>query len=401
MDTDRLLIAASPGERRLARLRAGRLVAYTIERTSQADLVGALCHARVTAVAQALAGAFIAIGGGAVAFLPADEADPARADGTPARPIGAIVTVGQALPVRITRAPMGGKGSRASARLDAADREAALRVPPPALVSPGPGAVARALADPPGAIVTDDPDLAATLRAGFPALAGRIATAPAPLFDAALEEEIEGLGAPEVPLPRGGRLAIAITAAVTTIDIDTGSGGGGGGGGARAVREAANRTGLLEAARQVALRSLSGNIVIDLAGLPGGKGGRAALLAAAEAAFAATVPDARVLGFSRLGLLEVVRPRIHPALAELLGTPASGVVPSPLSEALAAFRAALRLAAEPGAAPRLVASRAVVAAARSGEALAAYAAKAGRPLALVEEPGLPDAAWRVEDGRRR
>jgi Ribonuclease G/E len=399
MGDHRLLIAVSPGERRLARISGGRLVAYTIERPSQPDLVGALCHARVTAIAQALAGAFVAIGGGASAFLPADEADPARADGTAARPIGAIVTVGQAIPVRITRAPMGGKGARASARLDAADRAAAARAPAPALVSPGPDAIARALADPPAAVVTDDPDLAAALRAGHPALAARIASAPAPLFDAALEEEIEGLAAAEVPLPRGGRLSIAITAAVTAIDIDT---GGGGGGGARAVREAANLAGLLEAARQVALRGLSGNIVIDLAGLPGGKGARAALLAVAEAAFAAAVPDARVLGFSRLGLLELVRPRVHPSLAEMLGMSASGVVLSPLSEALAGFRAALRLAAEAGAAPRLVASRAVIAAA-CGEAgaLASYAAKAGRPLALVEEPGLPDAAWRVEDGRRR
>lgn len=399
MGDDTLLIAASPGERRLARLRAGRLVAYAIERPSQPDLVGALCHARVTAIAPALAGAFIAIGGGATAFLPADEADPARADGTAARPIGAVLTVGQAIAVRITRAPMGGKGARASARLDAAGGAAAARIPAPALVTAGPGAIARALADPPTAIITDDPDLAAMLRARSPALADRITVAPAPLFDAALEEEIEGLTAPFVALPRGGRLAIAITEAVTAIDIDT---GGGGSGGARAVREAANRAGLAEAARQVALRGLSGNIVIDLAGLPGGKGARAALLAAAEAAFAAVVPEARVLGFSRLGLLELVRSRVHPPLAELLGAPAAGVVLSPLSEAFAAFRAARRLAAEPGAAPRLVASRAVVAAARGeAAALATYAAKAGRPLALVEEPGLPDGAWRVEDGRRR
>ncbi|WP_144185443.1 ribonuclease E/G [Elioraea rosea] len=393
MADDRLLIASSPGEHRLARLRGRSLVAYAVERPSQPERVGALVHARVTALAPALAGAFLAIGGGESAFLPAAEAEPDRPDGAAAKPIGALVHVGQAIAVRITRAAMGGKGARATARIPAEDRAAAARVQPPALVSPGPGPIARALADPPSGMLLDDPDLARRLREGFPALAGRITVRPGtPAFDDALEEEIEGLLDPDVRLPRGGRLRIAITPAAKTIDVDT---GGAGGGSARAERDAANRAALSEAARQVALRSLSGNIVIDLAGLPGGKGARAGLLAAAEAGFASWTPDARVLGFSRLGLLEVVRPRVFPPLAEVMGAPADGVVLSPLSHALAAFRAALR---NPRA-PRLVASPAVIAAARAeADALAALAAKLGRPLALAEDAALPDAAWRVEDG---
>jgi len=403
MAGDRLLISASPGERRIALLSRGRLVAYGVERPSQPALVGALAHARVTALAPALAGAFLSLDGTHAAFLPAEEADPARADGTPTRPIGMSVHAGEAIAVRITRAAMGGKGARATARITPEDRAAAARHPAPALVSPGPGpidcAIERALADPPAAIETDDSDLALCLRARFPALAARIATRPWPLFDAALEEEIEGLSAPDLPMPRGGRLRIALTPAVTAIDVDTGPSGGGS---AKAERAAANRAALAEAARQVALRGLAGNIVIDLAGLPGGSGARTAMLAEAEAAFAAWVPEARVLGFSRLGLLEVVRPRIHPPLAEVLGTPAEGVVPSPLTHALAAFRAALALLAEPGAVPRLVAAPAVIAAARDDAgAMAAFAARAGRPLLLAEEPGLRASAWRVEDARAR
>jgi ribonuclease G len=399
MAGERLLIAASPGELRLARLRGGKLVAYTLERPAHPSRVGALCHARVTALAPALAGAFLAVTPDESAFLPAEEADPDREDGAPARPIGALVHVGAAIAVRITRAAMGGKGARASARIPRDDREAAARLPPPALVSPGPDAICRALAEPPAAIATDDPDLAHALRSRFPALAARVSVARAPLFDEALEAEIESLAAPEVPLPRGGRLRIALTPVVTAIDVDTGPAGGGS---ARAEREAANRAAVAEAARQVALRSLSGRIVLDLAGLPGGRGQRTVLLDAARKAFAAWVPDASVLGFSRLGLVEIVRPRIHPPLAELLGAPAEGVVLSPLTHALAAFRAALRLAAQPGAVPRLVAAPAVIAAARAeAAALAACAARLGRPLDLAEEPGLPVADWRVEDARAR
>jgi Ribonuclease G/E len=400
MAGERLLISASPGERRIARLGPrGRLIAYAVERPGRIELVGALAQARVTALAPALAGAFLSLGRDLAAFLPAEEADPARQDGSPTPPINAVVQVGQALAVRITRAPMGGKGARATARIDEADRRAAAAHPAPCLVSPGPGPLDRALAEAPAAIETDDADLALSLRARFPGLAPRIAARPWPLFPQALEEEIEGLTAPDLPLPRGGRLRIALTPAVTAIDVDTGPAGGGS---AKAERAAANRAALAEAARQVALRGLSGNIVLDLAGLPGGAGARRALLAEAEAAFAAAVPDARVLGFSRLGLLEVMRPRIHPPLAEVLGTPAEGVVLSPLTHALAAFRAGLRLLADPGAAPRLVAAPAVIAAAREEmDAMAAFAARAGRPLLLVEDSGLRAADWRIEDARGR
>lgn len=399
MAGERLLISASPGERRIARLSRGRLVAYAVERPSRPELVGALAHARVTALAPALAGAFLTLDGTLGAFLPAEEADPARQDGTPARPISATVHAGQAIAVRITRGPMGSKGARVTARISPEDRAAAARHPAPALVSPGPGPIDLALATPTEAIETDDADLALSLRARFPSVAPRIAARPWPLFDAALEEEIEALTAPDVPLPRGGRLRIALTQAVTAIDVDTGPGGGGS---AKAERAAANRAALAEAARQVALRGLAGNIVIDLAGLPGGAGARSALLAEAQAAFASRVPEARVLGFSRLGLLEVVRPRIHPPLAEVLGTPADGVVLSPLTHALAAFRAALALLAEPGAVPRLVAAPAVIAAAEGdAAAMAAFAVRAGRHLLLTEDPGLRAGAWRVEDARAR
>jgi hypothetical protein len=58
--------------------------------------------------------------------------------------------------------------------------------------------------------------------------------------------------------------------------------------------------------------------------------------------------------------------------------------------------------ADAGAVPRLVAAPEVIAAARGqAEAMAAFAARAGRPLLLAEDPALRPSAWRVEDARGR
>ena len=62
-------------------------------------------RASVTALAPAMAGAFVALGGGETGFLPDKET------------AGPLPQDGQVLPVRVTRAAQGGKGPRVSARL--------------------------------------------------------------------------------------------------------------------------------------------------------------------------------------------------------------------------------------------------------------------------------------------
>jgi ribonuclease G len=398
---DRLLIACGPGERRLVGLEGEEVVAYGIERPRHPDRVGEVHLARITSIVPGLAGAFVLLGGGVQGFLPAEDAEPDRKDGDPVRPIGSVLREGQAIVVRVARAAMGGKGPRVTARLPDALRENAGAVAAPALLHPAPPLAVQWLAADEGRarVIADDSDHVLVLRAALPALAERIALhrGPAPLLDDAIEAELAGLAEPEVEIGAGLRLRIAITPALTAIDVDL----AGGRGPARRHREAANRAALAAIARQVVLRNLSGVIAIDLAGLPGGRGAREALRQTAEAAFAADPLAPRVLGFSRAGLLEVVRPRIRAPLAEVIGTPVCMVRHSAVTAALAGLRALLRESgAGPGTPLRLRAGPAVIEAAeREAEALAFLAARTGRAAALLADPGLAPLGWRVEDAR--
>lgn len=400
---ERLLIACGPGERRLVGLAGEQMVAFGLERLGHPDRVGEVHLARVTSVVSGLAGAFVALGGGGEAFLPAEEADPGRKDGEPVRPIGSLVREGQAMVVRVTRAAMGGKGPRVTARMDQALREEAGSRVAPALLRAAPPLAVQWLTEDaaPAAIVADDADHVLAVRAALPALAGRIALhrGPAPLLDETIEAELATLAEPEVEIAPGLRLRIAITPALTAIDVDLS--GGAGREAARRRRETANRTALAGIARQVVLRNLSGALAIDLAGLPGGRGAREALRQAAEAAFAADPLGARVLGFSRAGLLEVVRPRLRPPLAEVLGTPVCATVLSAVTAALAGLRALWREAeARPGQVLRLRAAPAVIEAARAeAEALTFLAARLGRAPELIADATLAPSGWAVEDAR--
>lgn len=397
---ERLLIACGPGERRLVGLAGERVVAFAIERLGHPDRVGEVHLARVASVVPGLAGAFVVLADGVTAFLPAEEADPAREDGAAMRPIGTLLREGEAVVVRVVRAAMGGKGLRVTARVEPAMRDAASRTAP-ALLRAAPPLAVQWLTQgaTPARIVVDDADHALALRAAVPALAERITVqrGPAPLLDQAIEAELAALAEPVVEIAPGLRLRIAITPALTAIDVDVS--GGIGREAARRRRDTANRMALAEIARQVVQRNLSGVIAIDLAGLPGGRGAREALRQVADAAFADDPLAARVLGFSRAGLLEVVRPRIRPPLAEVIGTPVCTVAPSAVTVALTALRALWREAeARPGRPPRLRAASAVVAAARGEtEALAFLAARLGRTPDLIADPALAPLGWTVED----
>lgn len=398
---ERLLIACGPGERRLVGLAGERIVAFAIERLGHPDRVGEVHRARVVSVVPGLAGAFVALADGVQAFLPAEEADPGREDGAAVRPVGALLREGEAVVVRVVRAAMGGKGPRVTARVAPALRDGVRPPAAPALMRAAPPRAVQWLTEvaPPAEVVVDDVDHALALRAAMPPLAGRIAVhrSPAPLLDEVIEAELAALAEPAVEIGPGLRLRIAITPALTAIDVDVS--GGTGREAARRRRDTANRTALAEIARQVVLRNLSGVIAIDLAGLPGARGAREALRQAAEAAFADDPLTPRVLGFSRAGLLEVVRPRIRPPLAEVLGTPVCTVRPSAVTAALTALRALWREAeARRGRPPGLRAAPAVIDAARGeAEALAFVAARLGRPPDLLADPALAPLGWSVED----
>jgi Ribonuclease G/E len=360
--TTRILAASSPGEVRVAVLTEESLVDYAIWRPGAPDGVGDLHRGRVTARAPALGGAFVALDG-ADGFLPDTEGGKAATEGT-------------ILGVRVTRAAQGGKGPRLSACLSA-EEQAILGSGSPKLLRRGPGAIERLAAlheDAP--VWVDDPALAAALR---PALGSRLSL-NASLFDDALLEEIEALGQPVLVLPNGARLSFHPTPALVAIDVDTGAATGG--------HMAINRALLPDLARQIRLRNLSGAILVDFAGLPARR--RQALGPALTDALADDPGRPRLLGFTALGLAEIVRPRVHPPLHELLA--------GPHAAALAALRQiAASVAADPAHMPALRAAPVVAAALEQDRAaLSDLARRTGRTLILRSDPSLPGNAWTTE-----
>jgi Ribonuclease G/E len=315
-----ILAEASPGEVRTALLLGGRLMEAWVERPARPDGVGDLQRGRVVAISAAMSGAFVALAGNETGFLPESAAS------APRQPIRKAVQEGQILGLRVTRAAQAGKGPRLSALL--ADAEAALLAvaPPgaPRLVARGPCAAQHLAARYPKAVLrVAGAGLMARLRV---ALGDRVVAQHGAVFDEAIEGEFAALAESAVALPGGGVLHIQTTRALTALDVDS---GGAGDGLARF-----NETALPEIARQIRLRNLSGAILLDVAGLSAKR--RQALLEPLRAALA---PDrlVRLVGLTGLGLVEMVRDRIHPPLAEILHTP--------LAEGLAALRQAARDAA--------------------------------------------------------
>jgi hypothetical protein len=319
--------------------------------------VGSRLRGRVTAIVPAMAGAFVALPHGE-GFLPDSQG-------------AAGLTVGAAVTVVVTRAPQGEKGPRLSARKPQAEPG------PPALLAPGPGAIDRLLALYPGASVTVDD------AAIFP---GRATVAARAWYDA-VQAAVDALSDPLVPLPGGGRASIHPTPALVAIDLDAGAATGE----RRAkpgAQRSANEAALPVIARAIRLRNLSGAIVVDLAGMAAKA--RAALAPGFAAALAPDPVNPRFLGFTALGLAEILRPRIHPPLHELLT--------GPHAAGLAALR---HLAAEAGANPslagRLVAAPDVAAALHADtEARSGLVRRTGRPLVLHSDPVLPPGTWRME-----
>jgi Ribonuclease G/E len=351
-------------------VQANELLDYAIWRPGAPDGVGDLHRGRVVARVPAMAGAFVVLDG-AEGFLPDSQG-------------GAEATEGDTLGVCITRAAQGGKGPRLSARLAAADC-ALVGTGPPALLRRGPGGVeqlARLYQN--ASIVVDDAALAATLRGS---LGDRISVAD-PLFDDALETEIEALADPTVELPAGGRLHVHPTPALVAIDLDTGAATAD-----RRDKSAAqigfNRAALSVLARQIRLRNLSGAILVDLAGLSARR--RIALQPDLASALAHDPLRPRLLGFTALGLAEILRPRVHPPLHELLvGPHAVGL--------RALRRIATDLAAQPNRLPRLRAAPAIIAALQADPvALPDLALRAGRPLTLRSDPTIAGFSLEISD----
>ena len=154
------------------------------------------------------------------------------------------------------------------------------------------------------------------------------------------------------------------------------------------VQRDGNRAAIPALARQIRLRNLGGAVVIDLAGMPIRR--RAALAPDFVAALAADPLRPRFLGFSALGLAEILRPRIHPPLHALLS--------GPHAAGLSALRQLDRDCAADPATPRHVVAAPDVHRALSDDAAAAAAVarRTGRPLMVRSDPTLAPGTARVE-----
>ncbi len=354
----RILASCAPGEIRVAAVRDDMLVDYAIWRPGLPDGVGDLYRGRITARMPAMAGAFVALEH-EDGFLP----DSAGAKGQ---------TEGTILAVRVTRAALGGKGPRLTAHVTDS-------VPggPVGLIRRGPGAVERLATFHSGApVLIDDPAIAAMLRG---VLADRIAVIPQAFGDGT-ESQVEALSESQVSLPGGAYLSIHPTPALVAIDTDSGA--------RQDAHGVVNRSVVSALAREIRLRNLSGAIVVDLAGMPIRK--RAAFGPAIAAALANDPLKPRFLGFSALGLAEIMRTRIHPPLHEVLAGPhAAGLT--------ALRRIAGNLDPDPRRRPALRAAPAVIEALqRDPVALPDMTRRAGWRLTLRSDPALSGTDWRLD-----
>ena len=362
MSGERILAACSPGEVRVAVLRGGKFLEYAIWRPGQPDGVGDVYRGRVTAPMPGMAGAFVTLGA-EDGFLPDSEG-------------GKGLTIGTILPVRVTRAPIGGKGPRLSARGVEAVEAGAV-----GLIRRGPGALERlSRVYPDAEIQIDDPAMASAIKTVMAGEGPPPTTIVAQAFDDDIAGRVDALADPVVALPNGARLSIHPTPALVAIDTDSG--------GQTGSLNAFNRSIGPALAREIRLRNLSGAIVVDLAGLPIRK--RAALGPSIAEALAEDPLKPRFLGFTALGLAEILRTRIHPPLHELLA--------GPHAAGLAALREiAANLDPDPRRLPVLRAAPAVVEALqRDPVALPDLARRTGRALTLRSDPSLTGTAWRLE-----
>jgi ribonuclease G len=386
---------AAPGSG-IAALTEGAAIIVQVTKEARADkAVGVSTRLR-------LAGRFVDLTPGRPGVSAAKGVPPADRDGLLAA-LRESAGAGEGLVLRAARAgaapaDLAADAESLRARWRAIEAARA-RVRAPAPLEPPPSPLATLLAAfvpaMPEAIVIDDRAAFAQARAWLTrhraALVERLSLhrEQQPLFEHhGVAGDIAAALCPRVLLPEGGTLTIELTAAATMIDVD--SGGVARGRNAAAAMLAANLAAAQEAARQIGLRNLAGPIVIDFVGMRDRRD-RDRVRAALTAALADD-GDAEVLGWTRLGHLELVRKRRHAPLAELLfeRLPGGGLAKTPLTVALEALRVLAREAAAAPVRAPVLHVHPEVATALSGEAGVArreLEGRLGRAVDIVAEPG--------------
>ena len=271
---------------------------------------------------------------------------------------------------------------------DISDRAA--RLTPPSRLDPPlsfAAALAGALPTTPGRILVDDPAIVPELRAVFPdTVMQHKPEAEWPVdLDAVFDRALTGT----VALAGGGSVHIEATHAAVLIDVDSGSLSTGS---PERTGLAVNLAAVDAIAQQIRLRNLGGGIVVDFVGFDD----RRLRERVRDALSEALAPDPalpQILGWTRLGHLELVRPRRGRPLAEALLEPRSGgplikTAVTVAHEALRALRHEARI--QPGHRWRLTVNPDVAAALAGGAAAAlrALEERFGREIATEADPNL-------------
>ena len=380
-----LACQVSPGQVWAALEDGGELIGLRVTREGDADVVGGVFLGRIVALRPELPAVLVDIGGGRAGFLDGRDIDRKRGiDG---------LTEGQTLIVEVTKAPRADKAAGlrvlrpTDTRREAFEGAARDAAPPARLDQPQPailravnhlwqGEIERILIDERGALMA--------LRRAHPELAEHLVFHgdDTPLFETlGIAEQIDAVLQPRVALPGGGALFIEASHAATMIDVD---------GGLRGAL-AANCAAATAIARQIMLRNLAGPIVIDFVGMRG-RDERDKVVAALKDALAEDNEAVELLGWTKLGHFELIRPRRQPPLADLLFEQADDgtIRKTALTLALDALRMVAReAAARPGKGFALAAHPDIAAVLDEGAGQAArhwLEARLGRRLVVTAEP---------------
>ncbi|WP_109260109.1 ribonuclease E/G [Hyphobacterium indicum] len=272
------------GETRAAIVENGQIVELHFDRWSeqgQRAFAGELFLARVRKVEGALNAAFVDLGRGEPGFLPFGKAG---------RPSG--LHEGAAIPVRVTREAFAEKGPT----LTLAERDVSGDAPQ---------------------LIEADANLAERLLRRYPEAEAIWADEAGIDISAAIEAAMTS----RIPIPGGGVLIIEPTSALTAIDIDSA------GRTAKAGRKLAldlNVAAMPEIARQLRLRGIGGNVVVDCLHLRA-QPDRKAVEGALKRALKADPARIDVLPMSPFGLIELVRQRTGRSIAEVINDGQTGL----------------------------------------------------------------------------
>lgn len=136
---------------------------------------------------------------------------------------------------------------------------------------------------------------------GDPRPATRVRSVARPLEVSGADEALRALASPEASLPGGASMIVEATRALVCVDVNTGADF------SPAAGLKANLAAARDLPRQLRLRGLGGQVVVDFAPMP--KKDRRTLEEALKKAFRADPVDTALIGWTTMGLFEMQRKR--------------------------------------------------------------------------------------------